>query len=226
MTDEEKELKELEEKTKQYKYEIEENKKKMETLYNDTHKTKKKKTITLKINRTLGVLMYVYIAVWILFLVGGVAFGITNYFKQLQAYDIVNKIEEIYDVNLKVISREAQPRYIKYKVKPTKLKFREIEFSIVAKGTTSPQTDIGDKYLKHIVERTKSKENKKEILEGFKVQESYTEDGLLQYYLTYPEDGIDTGKIEQLKNHILKYDKSISRIIPIEQRIIVDNSEK
>ena len=89
MTEDEKEL---EERIKQYKYELEDNEEKMKTLYNDTHKTKKKKTLILKMNKTLGALGMLWIIIVVLFLVGLVWFAISNYIGALNNYNLVKTI--------------------------------------------------------------------------------------------------------------------------------------
>ena len=178
MTEDEKEL---EERIKQYKYELEDNEEKMKTLYNDTHKTKKKKTLILKMNKTLGALGMLWIIIVVLFLVGLVWFAISNYIGALNNYNLVKTIEDRYDIKLQQISREAEKKLIIYKVKPEKLKFRKVEFSIVMEGTNALSTDIDDQFLKYIIENIKEKE----LLNGFEIIENYDENGLLEYYIKY-----------------------------------------
>lgn len=213
MTEEEREL---EEKIKQYKYELEENEKKMETLYNDTHKTKKRKTLIMKANKTLGVLGMVWIIIVTLFLVFLVWLALSNYIGALKQFDPVKTIEDRYDINLKQISRESEKKLIIYKVKPSSWKYRKIEFSIVMEGTTTLKTDIDDQFLKYIIENIKNKE----ILQGFEILEDYQEYNLLEYSIVYKGDSKESEKkISDLKRYILEYDKEINRIINLNYKI-------
>lgn len=213
MTEDEKEL---EERIKQYKYELEDNEEKMKTLYNDTHKTKKKKTLILKMNKTLGALGMLWIIIVVLFLVGLVWFAISNYIGALNNYNLVKTIEDRYDIKLQQISREAEKKLIIYKVKPEKLKFRKVEFSIVMEGTNALSTDIDDQFLKYIIENIKEKE----LLNGFEIIENYDENGLLEYELKYTANEENASQaVENLQNYVLKYDKTIDRIMDVKSKI-------
>ena len=213
MTEDEKEL---EERIKQYKYELEDNEEKMKTLYNDTHKTKKKKTLILKMNKTLGALGMLWIIIVVLFLVGLVWFAISNYIGTLNNYNLVKTIEDRYDIKLQQISREAEKKLIIYKVKPEKLKFRKVEFSIVMEGTNALSTDIDDQFLKYIIENIKEKE----LLNGFEIIENYDENGLLEYELKYTANEENASQaVENLQNYVLKYDKTIDRIMDVKSKI-------
>lgn len=213
MTEDEKEL---EERIKQYKYELEDNEEKMKTLYNDTHKTKKKKTLILKMNKTLGALGMLWIIIVVLFLVGLVWFAISNYIGALNNYNLVKTIEDRYDIKLQQISREAEKKLIIYKVRPEKLKFRKVEFSIVMEGTNALSTDIDDQFLKYIIENIKEKE----LLNGFEIIENYDENGLLEYELKYTANEENASQaVENLQNYVLKYDKTIDRIMDVKSKI-------
>lgn len=213
MTEDEKEL---EERIKQYKYELEDNEEKMKTLYNDTHKTKKKKTLILKMNKTLGALGMLWIIIVVLFLVGLLWFAISNYIGALNNYNLVKTIEDRYDIKLQQISREAEKKLIIYKVKPEKLKFRKVEFSIVMEGTNALSTDIDDQFLKYIIENIKEKE----LLNGFEIIENYDENGLLEYELKYTANEENASQaVENLQNYVLKYDKTIDRIMDVKSKI-------
>ena len=216
MTEEEKEL---EQKIKQYQYEEEENKKKLETLSRDMHKGRKK-TLIFRINKTIGSI----IIGWFLFfctLVGlALIWSLLNYVQQLQRYDPVRIIEDIYSMNLKELSREVGDKEIIYKVKPTKWKYNKIEFTIYRKGGMT-NDDFGERYLKYIVDNIEQKE----LLDGFEIQEEEKETKLLDYKLIYKFEDDESSKIadqkiQDLKNYIFKKDKKAGIYINLNELII------
>lgn len=176
MTEDEKEL---EQKIKQYQYEAEEAKKKLETLQNDMNKKGKKKSFIYKLSHTFGKIIFVWAGIG--FAVFGLllVFALYNYLHQLSRFDIVKQVEDKYNINLKQISREAGDKQIVYKVKPTKWKYRKIQFTIVQDGGNKRIDDFQERYLKYIIENIKEKQ----LLDGFEIVENYTEHDLLEYKL-------------------------------------------
>ena len=216
MTEDEKEL---EQKIKQYQYEEEENKKRLETLSRDMHKGRKK-TLIFRINKTVGRIIIGWFLLFCTLLGLALIWSILNYVQQLQNFDPVRIIEDVYDINLKELSREVGYKEIIYKVKPTKWKYNKIEFTIYRKGGMT-NDDFGERYLKYIVDNI----DQKELLNGFEIQENEKESKLLDYKLVYKfEDNesskIADQKIQDLKNYIFKKDKKAGRYININELII------
>ena len=215
MTEEEKILKE---RTKQFQYEQEERKKKMETLENDVKKKGNKKSFIFKLNRTIGRIVIVWASIGFIVVFGLLFSALSNFMDKLNNFDAVQHIEDKYNISLKTISREAGDKIITYKVKPQKWKYRKIEFTIVRVGMSQNLDDFDDRYLKYIVENMKPKE----LLEGFEVKENYNEYTLLEYELVYnlQSDEEEANKrIDNLKNYLLKYDKNIEKIINLDEKI-------
>ena len=222
MTDEEKEL---EQKMKQYQYEIEENKKKMETLQNDMHKGKKKSFI-FRINRTIGRIIFVWASIGFIVIGGLLIFALRNYIEGLKTFDAIEVIEDKYDMKLTTISREAENKIITYKVKSKKLKYRKIEFTVIREGRANNYDDFDTRYLKYIIEHIKDKS----LLEGFQIYEEYDEYGLLQYRLVYKKKENESlenvnKKIQDLQNYILKYDKKVIKIIKNLNKLIINEEQ-
>ena len=216
MTEEEKEL---EQKIKQYQYEEEETKKRLETLSKDMHKGRKK-TLIFRINKTIGRIIIGWFLIFCTLLGLALIGALLNYVEALQNYDPVRIIEDVYDINLKELSREVGYKEIIYKVKPTKWKYNKIEFTIYRKGGMT-NDDFGERYLKYIVDNI----DQKELLSGFEIQENEKESKLLDYKLVYKfEDNesskIADQKIQDLKNYIFKKDKKAGRYIYLNELII------
>ncbi len=215
MTEEEKELNE---RMKQFQYEQEERKKKMETLENDVKKKGNKKSFIFKMNRTIGRIVIIWASAGFIVVFGLLFFALSNFMGGLNSFDAVQHIEERYNMNLKTISREAGDKIITYRVKPLKWKYRKIEFIVVRVGRIQNLDDFDDRYLKYIVENMKQKE----LLKGFEIKENYNEYTLLEYELIYNLQGDEEGankEIEDLKNYLLKYDKNIEKIINLDEKI-------
>ena len=222
MTEEEKELNE---KMKQFQYEQEERKKKMETLENDVKKKGNKKTFIFKMNRTIGRIVIVWASIGFIVIFGLLFLALANFMNALNSFDAVQHIEAKYNMSLKTISREAGDKIITYKVKPQKWKYRKIEFTIVRVGMEQNLDDFDDRYLKYIIENIKQKE----LLEGFEIKENYNEYNLLEYELIYNLQGDEeeaNKKIEDLKNYLLKHDKNIEKIINLNEKIKKATSEE
>jgi len=220
MTDEEKEL---QEKMKQYQYELEENQKKMERLEKDMHKGNKKSFI-YKFNKTIGRIVFCLSMTGVVIITGLFIFALTNYFKQLQNFDAVQAIEDRYDMNLKTLSREVGDKKIVYKVKPKKLKYKNIEFTVLRENFGN-WDDFDYQYLKYIIEGIEDKQ----LLEGFTIEEEYQENGLLKYRLVcYDYEDINQAnqKIQNLKDYIYNYDKNAKNIIGNISQMITINKEK
>ena len=216
MTEEEKEL---EQKIKQYQYEEEETKKRLETLSKDMHKGRKK-TLIFRINKTIGRIIIGWFLIFCTLLGLALIGALLNYVEALQNYDPVRIIEDVYDINLKELSREVGYKEIIYKVKPTKWKYNKIEFTIYRKGGMT-NDDFGERYLKYITDNI----DQKELLNGFEIQENEKESKLLDYKLVYKfEDNesskIADQKIQDLKNYIFKKDKKAGRYINLNELII------
>ncbi len=216
MTEDEKEL---EQKIKQYQYEQEENKKRLEILSRDMHKGKKK-TLTFRISKTIGRIIIGWFLIFCTLLGLALIVTLLNYVEGLQNFDPVRIIEDVYDMNLKELSRETGNKEIIYKVKPTKWKYNKIEFTIY-RANHMTQDDFGERYLKYIVDNI----DQKELLSGFEVQENEKENKLLDYKLVYKfEDNenskIADQKIQDLKNYILKKDKKANRYINLNELIV------
>lgn len=216
MTEDEKEL---EQKIKQYQYEEEENKKRLETLSRDMHKGRKK-TLIFRINKTIGRIIIGWFLIFCTLLGLALIRALLNYVEALQNYDPVRIIENVYDMNLKELSREVGDKEIIYKVKPTKWKYNKIEFTIYRKGGIT-NDDFGERYLKYIVDNIEQKE----LLNGFEIQETERETKLLDYKLVYKfEDNesskIADQKIQDLKNYIFEKDKKAGRYINLNGSII------
>lgn len=215
MTEEEKILKE---RTKQFQYEQEERKKKMETLENDVKKKGNKKSFIFKLNRTIGRIVIVWASIGFIVVFGLLFSALSNFMDKLNNFDAVQHIEDKYNMSLKTISRKAEDKTITYNVKPQKWKYRKIKFTIVRVGMSQNLDDFDDRYLKYIVENMKQKE----LLEGFEVKENYNEYTLLEYELVYnlQSDEEEANKrIDNLKNYLLKYDKNIEKIINLDEKI-------
>ena len=216
MTEEEKEL---EQKIKQYQYEEEETKKRLETLSKDMHKGRKK-TLIFRINKTIGRIIIGWFLIFCTLLGLALIGALLNYVEALQNYDPVRIIEDVYDINLKELSREVGYKEIIYKVKPTKWKYNKIEFTIYRKGGMT-NDDFGERYLKYIVDNI----DQKELLNGFEIQEEEKETKLLDYKLIYKFEDDESSKIadqkiQDLKNYILKKDKKAGRYINLNELII------
>ena len=215
MTEEEKELNE---RMKQFQYEQEERKKKMETLENDVKKKGNKKSFIFKMNRTIGRIVIIWASAGFIVVFGLLFFALSNFMGGLNSFDAVQHIEERYNMKIKTISREAGDKIITYRVKPLKWKYRKIEFIVVRVGRIQNLDDFDDRYLKYIVENMKQKE----LLKGFEIKENYNEYTLLEYELIYNLQGDEEGvnkEIEDLKNYLLKYDKNIEKIINLDEKI-------
>ena len=215
MTEEEKILKE---RTKQFQYEQEERKKKMETLENDVKKKGNKKSFIFKLNRTIGRIVIVWASIGFIVVFGLLFLALSNFMDKLNNFDAVQHIEDKYNMSLKTISREAEDKTITYNVKPQKWKYRKIKFTIVRVGMSQNLDDFDDRYLKYIVENIKQKE----LLEGFELKENYNEYTLLEYELIYNLQGDEeeaNKRIDNLKNYLLKYDKNIEKIINLDEKI-------
>lgn len=216
MTEDEKEL---EQKIKQYQYEEEENKKRLETLSRDMHKGKKK-TLIFRINKTVGRIIIGWFLIFCTLLGLALIRALLNYVEALQNYDPVRIIENVYDMNLKELSREVGDKEIIYKVKPTKWKYNKIEFTIYRKGGMT-NDDFGERYLKYIVDNIEQKE----LLSGFEIQETERETKLLDYKLVYKFEDDESSKIadqkiQDLKNYIFEKDKKAGRYINLNGLII------
>lgn len=216
MTEEEKEL---EQKIKQYQYEEEETKKRLETLSKDMHKGRKK-TLIFRINKTIGRIIIGWFLIFCTLLGLALIGALLNYVEALQNYDPVRIIEDVYDINLKELSREVGYKEIIYKVKPTKWKYNKIEFTIYRKGGMT-NDDFGERYLKYIVDNIEQKE----LLSGFEIQENEKEDKLLNYKLVYKFEDDESSKvadqkIQDLKNYVFKKDKKAGRYINLNELII------
>ncbi len=216
MTDEEKEL---EEKIKQYKYQKEETDKKLDQLYIDTHKTKKKKSFVSKLSKTTISIMLAWSALGFLLVGGLLIMAITMYIGNLRQYDPVIKIESRYDMNLKILSREAENKVLTYKVKPKSWKYGKVKFTVIQEGTGSSKLyeDFKDNYLKYLIENIKNKE----LLQGFDILQSYDEYGLLEYKLVYKFNSEQdkeqaTKKVNELKQYLMSIDKDMEYLINIE----------
>ena len=215
MTEEEKILKE---RTKQFQYEQEERKKKMETLENDVKKKGNKKTFIYRMNRTIGRIVIIWASIGFIVVFGLLFLALSNFMDKLNNFDAVQHIEDKYNMSLKTISREVEDKIITYNVKPQKWKYRKIEFTIVRVGMSQNLDDFDDRYLKYIVENIKQKE----LLEGFELKENYNEYTLLEYELIYNLQGDEEEAnkiIYNLKNYLLKYDKNIEKIINLDEKI-------
>ena len=215
MTEEEKELNE---RTKQFQYEQEERKKKLETLENDIKGKGKKKTFIYKMNKTIGRIIIVWASLGFIIAFSLLFWALGNFIDKLNTFDAVKQIEIKYDLKFKTLSESSEDQILTYKVKPQKWKYRKIEFIIVRVGMVQNLDDFDDRYLKYIVENMKQKE----ILEGFDINENYNEYTLLEYELIYNSQGDEeeaNKKIDDLKNYLLKYDKNITRIINLNEKI-------
>lgn len=208
MTEEEKEL---EERTKQYQYELEENQKKMEEMQNDLnkkYKKGKKKSFAYKLSHTFGAFGFAYCALVVIFVINLIYIGLNFYIDRLNTFNPIKITEENYQMGFKQLSRQAGDKVITFKAKPKKWKYRKVEFTIVRKGGATFD-DFGDRYLKYIIEHLENKE----VLKDFDVQEEYDENGLLKYNIKYTKSENADAKIQELKNEILKYDKKAEKII-------------
>ena len=215
MTEEEKILNE---RTKQFQYEQEERKKKLEILENDIKGKGKKKTFIYKMNKTIGRIIIVWASIGFIIAFGLLFWALGNFLDKLNTFDAVKQIEMKYDLNFKTLSESSEDQILTYKVKPKKWKYRKIEFTIVRVGMEQNLDDFDDKYLKYIVENIKQKD----LLEGFNINENYDEYGLLEYDLIYNvQDNEEDAnkKIEDLKNYLLEYDKKITRIINLNEKV-------
>lgn len=216
MTEDEKEL---EQKIKQYQFEEQEIKKRLETLSKDMHKGKKK-TLIFRVNKFVGTIIIGWFCLFCTLLGLALIWSLLNYVQQLQNYDPVRIVEDVYNMNLKELSREAGNKQIIYKVKPTKWKYNKIEFTIYRSGG-STFDDFGERYLKYIVENIEEKE----LLSGFEIQEQEKENQLLEYKLIYriekdSQTETANNKIQELKNYILKKDKKANKYIQLNELII------
>lgn len=213
MTEEEKEL---ENKIKQYQYEIEENKKRLEKIGKDMHKGNKKKTLIYKMNKALGKFWAVYITIWIIGLSLALIMSLGFVMNGLNSFDAVQIIEDKYDMDLKILSREAENKIITYHVKPKTIKYNNVEFLVIRVGRTKNLDDFGARYIKYIIEKMKDKE----LLADFDIIDNYNSYGLLEYNVIYNgEKESSSEKIQNLKDYILNYDKNINKFINIEEII-------
>ena len=215
MTEEEKILNE---RTKQFQYEQEERKKKLEILENDIKGKGKKKTFIYKMNRTIGRIVIVWASIGFIVVFGLLFLALGNFMDKLNTFDAVKQIEMKYDLKFKTLSENVDNKILTYKVKPKKWKYRKIEFTIVRVGMEYNLDDFDDCYLKYIIENMKQKE----LLEGFEIKENYNEYNLLEYWLIYDvqtnEEEVNE-KIKELKNYLLEYDKNIEKIINLDEKI-------
>lgn len=215
MTEEEKELNE---RMKQFQYEQEERKKKMETLENDIKGKGKKKTFIYRMNRTIGRIIIVWASIGFIVAFGLLFWALGNFIDKLNTFDAVKQIETRYNLKFKVLSETVEDKILTYRVKPKKWKYRKIEFTIVRVGMSQNLDDFDDNYLKYIIDNIKSKE----LLEGFEIKENYNEYTLLEYELIYNLQGDEeeaNKRIDNLKNYLLKYDKNIEKIINLDEKI-------
>ncbi len=132
MTDEEKEL---EEKTKQYKYQIEENEKNFEKVKRDATK-KGKKSFTYMFSKITGSIVWVWLGIVFIAAFLALLWGLNNYVDKLNAYNPLKITKEKYDINIKMLSREAEDRKITFKVKTSDWEYKKLEFTIIKDGNT------------------------------------------------------------------------------------------
>lgn len=219
MTEDEKEL---EEKIKQYQYEIEENKKKMETLQQDLNKKKGKKSFIFKMNKTLGRIVFVWAGIGFVVVGFLLYMALTNYIRNLQTFDPVIQVEDRYGMNLKTISRNVDEGTLYYKVKPKKWKYRKVEFSIVREGRGATYDDFQERYLKYIIDNMEDKN----LLDGFDIVENYQQYDMLEYKVVYT--GQDINLARQKIDELVAYAKEIDKerfIIKYDQMIIVKENK-
>lgn len=213
MTEDEKEL---EQKIKQYQYENEENRKKLETMNKDLKKKHNKKSFIYRANKTIGGIIFAWSGLGFAIVGFLLIWATVNLINAFNAFDPVKYVENKYNMQLETISREAENKVLTYKVEPKEWKYRKIEFTIIREGREHNYDDFNSRCLKYIIENIKQKE----LLEGFEVQEYYDERNLLVYNLLYngnPDD--KPQKIQDLKNYILKFDGDIEHIIKIDEII-------
>ena len=216
MTEDEKEL---EQKIKQYQYEAEEAKKKIEIIHNDMDKKSKKKSFIYKLSHAVGNVVMVWAGLGFVIFGLLLIFAVYNYVHELSKFDIVKQVEMKYELNLQQISREAGDKKIVYNVKPTKWKYRKIEFIILQDGGNIRTDDFQERYLKHIIDKMKDKQ----LIEGFQIIENYKEYNMLEYKLVYKNAGENENainqKLENLKAYVKNKDKK-GLIKNIDQMII------
>ena len=220
MTEDEKEL---EEKMKQYKYEIEENKKKMETLQQDLKNKKGKKSFIFRMNRTIGRIVFIWAGIGFIVLGLLLYIALSNYIGGLQTFDPVIQVEERYNMNLKTISRNVDEGTLYYKVKPKKWKYRKIEFSIVREGRGVTYDDFQERYLKYIIDNIEDKS----ILNDFEIIENYQQYDILEYKVVYNNENTELAneKIQNLINYVKEIDtKNI--IYKLNQMIIKESKDE
>lgn len=221
MTDDEKEL---EEKMKQYQYEEEERKKKLEILENDIKGKKNKKSFIFKMNKTIGRVVLIWSSLGFIIVFGLLFFALSRFMGGLNNFDPVKYTENKYNINLKILSRDAEEKVLVYKVKPISWKYRKIECTVVREGMTNTFDDIDDKYLQYVIKKIETPT----LLEGFEKREVYDEYGLLDYKLIYKSSNEDNknvnDKIENIKKHILDYDKNINKIVQLNEKILKDDN--
>lgn len=220
MTEDEKEL---ENKIKQYQYEIEENKKRLETLHNDMDKKNKKKSFTYKFNKTIGRTILVWSSIGIVSLLILLILALKFLIDAFNSFDPVKEIEQRYDIDLKTISREAENKILTYKVQPTDWKYRNVEFTIIKVGRGDSYNDYGANCLKYIIENMKKRPKSAELVNDFEVQETYNEYNLLEYKLIYkgPKENA-AQRVQDLQNYILNFDKNLFNIIKENETIKVE----
>lgn len=231
MTEEEKEL---EAKTKQYLYEKQKAEKVLQQLHDDTHKGKKKSFI-LKLNRTIGGIIFAWSGLGFI-LIGIILIAVVaNLIRQFNSFDAVKNVEEMYNIDLKQISREVQDTTLIYKVRLSKCKYKKLQATIIKEGRRTPYDDIEDRCIKYIIENI----DDKELLNGFEIEENYNEYDILEYNVIYKILSSDNKeevleKVQNLQNYIMNFDKkfnkkvirNINEKVKIEKVKIEEVSEK
>lgn len=219
MTEDEKEL---EQKIKQYQYEEEENRKKLETLSNDLNKHNKKKSFIYKANRTVGRIIFVWSGLGFVIVALLLIWALVNLINAFNAFDPVKYVENKYNINLETISRKAENKVLTYKVKPKEWKYRKVEFTIVREGRDHTYDDFDTNCLRYIVQNIEQTK----LLDDFEFQENYNEKNLLTYKLLYKGNSEDSiQKIQDLKRYILNFDKDIDKIIKVDEFIQVEKNK-
>lgn len=207
MTEEEKELKA---KTKQYLYEKQKAEEVVQQLHDDMHKGKKKSFI-LKLNRTIGGIIFAWSGFGFILIGLILIVVVANLINQFNSFDAVKNIEEMYNIKLKQISREVQDTTLIYKVKLSKCKYKKLQATIVKEGRKTPYDDIEDRCIKYIIENI----DDKELLDGFEIKENYDEYDVLEYNVIYKissdnkEEALE--KVKNLKNYVMNFDKKFNK---------------
>ena len=203
MTEEEREL---EQKIKQYQYQLEEAEKNLEKIHKDTHT--RKKSFTVVLGRILGTIVFVWAGIGFIILGFFLYTATANLVRNLNSFDPVKAIEHRYDINLKSMSREVDDTTLIYKVKIQKWKYRKVRPTVVREGMELTYDDIEDRCIKYIIENIEHKQ----LLDGFEIVEFYEKYDILKYNITYK---LKTGenkqsaenKVKVLQQYVLNYDK-------------------